>query len=121
MWGLRPDFYHCQTVVGLLMWGALSDERTGLSFKIAAGPRQRSHSRVRVPLLSQIRDSPNLEGQVPVFMSRRNRVAQLYPQALGSLFVTSYDSQGYGGGIRPRLHIGLTLLRPDNACQYNYS
>jgi hypothetical protein len=30
------------------MWGALSDERTGLSFKIAAGPRQRSHSRVRV-------------------------------------------------------------------------
>jgi hypothetical protein len=30
------------------MWGALSDERTGL-FTIAAGPRQRSHSRVRVP------------------------------------------------------------------------
>jgi hypothetical protein len=29
--------------------GALSDERTGLSFKIAAGPRQRSHSEVRVP------------------------------------------------------------------------
>jgi hypothetical protein len=28
-------------------------------------------------------------------------VAQLYPQALGSLFVVSYDSQGYGGGIRP--------------------
>jgi hypothetical protein len=31
------------------MWGALSDERTGLSFTIAASPRQRSHSRVRVP------------------------------------------------------------------------
>jgi hypothetical protein len=30
--GLRPDLYYCQTVVGLLMWGALSDERTGLSF-----------------------------------------------------------------------------------------
>jgi hypothetical protein len=30
------------------MWGALSDERTGLSFTIAAGPHQRSHSRVRV-------------------------------------------------------------------------
>jgi hypothetical protein len=27
-------------------------------------------------LLSQIRDSPNLEGQIPVFMSPRNRVAQ---------------------------------------------
>jgi hypothetical protein len=50
-------------------------------------------------LLSQIRDSPNLEGQVPIFISPRNRVAQLYPQALGSLFVASYDSQGYGEGI----------------------
>jgi hypothetical protein len=28
-------------------------------------------------------DSPNLEGQVPVFISPRNRVAQLYPRALG--------------------------------------
>jgi hypothetical protein len=46
-------------------------------------------------LLSQIRDSPNLEDQVPVYISPRNRVAQLYPQALGSLFVASYDSQGY--------------------------
>jgi hypothetical protein len=25
-------------------------------------------------------------------------MAQLYPRALGSLFVASYDSQGYGGG-----------------------
>jgi hypothetical protein len=31
------------------MWGALSDEMTGMSFTIAAGPRQRSHSQVRVP------------------------------------------------------------------------
>jgi hypothetical protein len=31
------------------MWSALSDKRAGLSFTIAAGPRQRSHSRVRVP------------------------------------------------------------------------
>jgi hypothetical protein len=54
-------------------------------------------------LLSQIRGSPNLEGQVPVFISLRNRVVQLYPQALGSLFAASCDSQGYGGGIRTRL------------------
>jgi hypothetical protein len=32
------------------------------------------------------------------------------PQALGSLFVVSYDSQGYGGGIRPRLQARLTRL-----------
>jgi hypothetical protein len=42
------------------MWSALSDDRTGLSFIVAAGSRQRSHSRVQVPWdswpLSQIRD-----------------------------------------------------------------
>jgi hypothetical protein len=43
------------------MWSALSDERTGLSFKIAAGP-SKTHDRI---LLSQIRDSPNLEGRSP--------------------------------------------------------
>jgi hypothetical protein len=36
-------------IAGLLTWGALPDERTGLSFTISAGPRQHSHSRVRVP------------------------------------------------------------------------
>jgi hypothetical protein len=36
-------------------------------------------------LLSQIGDSPNQEGQVPVFISCRNKVAQFYPQALGWL------------------------------------
>jgi hypothetical protein len=49
IWGLQPDFYYCQTVAALLMCGALSDERTGLSFTISAGPRQRGHSQARVP------------------------------------------------------------------------
>jgi hypothetical protein len=49
IWGLRPDFYYSQTVANLLIWGAFSDESMGLSFTIAAGPRQRSHSWVRVP------------------------------------------------------------------------
>jgi hypothetical protein len=35
---------------------------------------------------------PNMEGQFPVFTSPRNRVARLYPRALGSLYVASYDS-----------------------------
>jgi hypothetical protein len=52
-----------------------------------------------------------MEGQISVFISPGNRVAQLYPQALGSLFVTSYDSQGYGGGILTRLSLSL-MLRP---------
>jgi hypothetical protein len=55
-------------------------------------------------LLSHIRDSPNLEGQVTVFLSPRNRMAWLYPEALGSFFISSYYSQG--GDIRSRLHMG---------------
>jgi hypothetical protein len=59
-------------------------------------------------LLSQIRDSPNLEGQFPVFISPRKWVVKLYPQALRSLFIASYDSQGCSGGIRHRLHTGIS-------------
>jgi hypothetical protein len=67
--GPKKNCYYCQTFTGLLMWGGLSDERTGLSFTVAAGPRQSSHSLVRV--LSQTRDSANLEGQTTVFVSPR--------------------------------------------------
>jgi hypothetical protein len=52
IWGLWPDFYYHQTVAGLLIWGALSDESIGLSFTTAAGARQRHI------FLSQIRDFP---------------------------------------------------------------
>jgi hypothetical protein len=37
-------------------------------------------------------------------MSLGDKVAHLYPQALSSLFVAFYDSQGYGRGILTRLH-----------------
>jgi hypothetical protein len=49
IWGLGPEFYYCQTVAGLLMWGSFPDERRGLSFITAAGPHQLIHSRVPVP------------------------------------------------------------------------
>jgi hypothetical protein len=39
IWGLRPELDYCQTVASLFMSGVLSDERTGLSFTTAAGPR----------------------------------------------------------------------------------
>jgi hypothetical protein len=51
-------------------------------------------------------DSPNLEGQVSIFIYPRNRVAQLYPWALGSFFAASYDSWGYGRGILTCLPTG---------------
>jgi hypothetical protein len=50
-----------------------------LSLPTAAGSHQRSYSQVRVPrdsshiLLSQIQDSPNLSGQVPVFIYPKTR------------------------------------------------
>jgi hypothetical protein len=51
-----------------------------------------------------LRPTPNLEDQVPIYMFPNKKVAQLYPQAPGSLLVAFYDSQGYGGGILTRLH-----------------
>jgi hypothetical protein len=61
-------------------------------------------------LLSRIRDSPNLKGQIPVCISPRNRVTRLYLQALGSLFVALYDVQDCGGGIHPHLRTGIYSL-----------
>jgi hypothetical protein len=62
IWGLRPDFYYFQTAACLLMWDALSDERTRLSFTIAAGlargdilESEARGTRDHI-LLSQIRD-----------------------------------------------------------------
>jgi hypothetical protein len=42
-------FITCVTFTVLFLWGALSDQRSGLSFVCAAGPCQRRLSRVRVP------------------------------------------------------------------------
>jgi hypothetical protein len=71
---------HC----GHSSYVTFSDEVMDLPFTIAAGPRQRilryeyygTHDHI---LLSLIRNSPNLGGQVPLFIFPRNRVIQLYP------------------------------------------
>jgi hypothetical protein len=79
--------------------------RLQLLLMLASAVILRSHSRGTHDhiLLSQIRDSPNVEIQVPVFISPRNRVAQLYPQAMSSLS----DSQGYvGENQNPTPHHG---------------
>jgi hypothetical protein len=34
IWDLRPEFYFRQTDAGLLMWGTLSDERTGVFYNV---------------------------------------------------------------------------------------
>jgi hypothetical protein len=50
---------------------------------ILGSESHRTHDHIS---LSQIRDSSNLEGQVPEFISPKNRVAQLYPRHSGFHF-----------------------------------
>jgi hypothetical protein len=57
-------------------------------------------------LLSQIRDCPHLEIQVPIYISARTG-GPVISLGTGFLFRRSYDSQGYGGGIRTRRHVGF--------------
>jgi hypothetical protein len=69
----------------LFLWGALFDERTGLSFVYAADPRQRSLSWVRVPLDSW-----------PYFNTSDLRLP----------FRRLLRVAGWRGGIQLRLHTG---------------
>jgi hypothetical protein len=66
---------------------------------------RRTHNHI---LLSHLK-LPQSGGPGPrIYPHPPNKVAQLFPRALVSLSVTSYDSQGYGGGILTSLHIGLS-------------
>jgi hypothetical protein len=111
--GLTTRFCYCQAVAGLLMWGALSDERTGLPFATAAGPHQRSHSWLRpaglVTIFYCLRfPQPGGPGLSIYILQKQG--GPVIPPGNGFLFVASYDSQGYGVGIRTRLHLGYCLL-----------
>jgi hypothetical protein len=91
-WGVRSDFNYCLTVAGLLIWGILSDERTGLSFALAAGPRQHSQSRVRVPWDS--RQYITVSDTILPFSSppttRRVTVGVFYPASTRKLLRTGF-------------------------------
>jgi hypothetical protein len=50
-----------------------------------------------------------MEGQAPIYIPQEQG-GPVMPQAPGSIFVASYDSQGYSVGIRNRLHTGGPLL-----------
>jgi hypothetical protein len=84
-WDPRPVFFfqpntcgHSPFVTSTLTRGCRL--QLLLVFASAVILRSESHGTHDHILLSQIRDSPNLEGQVHVFISPRNRVAQLYPR-----------------------------------------
>jgi hypothetical protein len=75
----------------------------GLARAVTLGSKsRRTHGHI---LLSHLR-LPQPGGPGSRIYILRNRVAQLYLRALGSLFVASYDSQVSGGGILTRLNTG---------------
>jgi hypothetical protein len=75
--------YLLLSVAGLLMWGALSDERTGLPFTNAADLRQRNHSWVRVPLDSWL---PQPRGPRPRIYIPQEQGGQVVPPGTGFPF-----------------------------------
>jgi hypothetical protein len=77
------DFCYCKTTAGLLMWGALWREDGSVIYNCCW------------PSPAQLFTGQSLEEHVTIFYSLI---------FFSSLFVASYDSQGYGGNIRPRLH-----------------
>jgi hypothetical protein len=83
----------CLKFAVLFLWSALSDERMGLQFAVQS-LNDPSHAELVTIFYCLIWDSPNLEGQVPVIISPRNRVAQLYPRALGLIWsIGAIDSE----------------------------
>jgi hypothetical protein len=74
-------------------------------------------------LLSQICDSPNLEDQVPVFISPRNRVARLYPQTLGLIALDSIIICNYHLWVSYELHHKIQnplIIRRANPCTWEH-
>jgi hypothetical protein len=115
--GLATRYYfllecYCQKFAVLYLWGALSDERMSPIYSVitqwSESRRTGNHT-----LLSRLR-LPQPGGPGSRIYIPRNRVAQLCPLALGSLYVASCDSQGYGGGI-------LTLPLPGGTGSCIYS
>jgi hypothetical protein len=89
---------------------------------IASVPCQSSHSRVQVPQNSgpyitvSFETPSNLQGRLPVFISPRNRVAQLYPGnciPFSSLLTTRGDAV-------EALHPASTWVSPSSSSSSSY-
>jgi hypothetical protein len=84
------------------------DWRSVSLFVLVSSPVRGSWPDVSCCLTVSVLAPPPPPGaQVSVFIFPRNRVAQLYHPALGSVSVAFYDSQGYdGGNSNPLPHPG---------------
>jgi hypothetical protein len=111
--------FFCLTIAGFLMWGAsltrgwicnlLVQLLLCLARAVTLGSKySRTHDHI---LLSHLR-LPQPEGTGPSIHIPQEQDGLVIPRPLCSLFVASYDSQGYGGGILTRLHTGhvVTLV-----------
>jgi hypothetical protein len=86
IWGLRPDLYYLCDCYGLVLVGRPLWREVGSVFCMCCWP-----------LPAQSFSGPSPLGLETIFYCLRFET---------SLFVAPYDSQGHGGGIRPRLHTG---------------
>jgi hypothetical protein len=68
----------------------------------------RSESRGMVTFPVSDSSLPQPGGSGPRIYTPQEKGGLVITQALGSLFVALYGSQGYGGGIRLRLHTRVT-------------
>jgi hypothetical protein len=119
IWGPRPDCYYSQTVAGCrcgvpsLTIGCVRRLQLLLVLASAVILGSESCGTQDHILLSTDSRLPQLGGLGPrIYNPPPNRVAQLYPQAPGSLFVASYDSLGYCADIRTRLRAGMNSPTP---------
>jgi hypothetical protein len=79
----------------LLLLGLASADPLG-----SESPRTQDHI-----LFSQFLRLPSPAGPGPcIYIPQEQGGPVIYPQVMGSLFIASYNSQGYGGGILTHLH-----------------
>jgi hypothetical protein len=115
VWQLRDFFCRALSLTRGWACNLLVQLLLGLARAITLGSKSR---RTQTIFYCIIWDSPNLEGKVPVFISPRNRVAQLYPRALGFLSVAFYDSQELRWRYSDQLSQGSTC--PDWFIEVNW-
>jgi hypothetical protein len=96
IWGLRPDLYYLYDNYGLVLVGRPLWREDGSVLHIW-----------RWPLPAQSFFGPSPFGLATIFYCLRFET---------SLFVASYDSQGHGGSIRSRLHMGMTFFSVGVGC-----
>jgi hypothetical protein len=100
--GLATRYYFlsefcCLKFAVLYLWSALSDERTDLQFAVLSlnGPSPSEPVTIFYCLI-WLPQPGGLGSRIYIPQEQGGR---LIPRALVSLYVVSYDSQGYGGGI----------------------